>query len=197
MLDLATTQCVDTQPVAALDGGNHHQCIRVECPRWAVLATYPQAEAWAEANLRQRGFEPYLPRYTTQVRDRAIRSLWHTVQRPLFTSYIFCQHNPADPWRPIRYCPGIRANLLGGNELQYASSDAVEAVRAAEAAGRCQLPEKMLWRPGAACRLGDGAFQGHEAVVLTVTRNNATVALMMFGCLRNVSVTLNCLMPRD
>src|SRR5215469_15860295 len=84
--------------------------------RWAVLVTYPQAEEWAQANLALRGYKPYLPLYAVRVRHPRLRWLGQILHRPLFPGYIFCPHNPADPWRPIRYCPGIRANPSEASE---------------------------------------------------------------------------------
>ena len=185
----------DLQPVAVRDVDHHYPCIRV---RWAVLATQPQAETWAEQNLRQRGYNPYVPRYAARQRDRVIRSQFHIILRPLFPGYIFCQHDPRDPWRPIRFCPGIRANLLGGNGIQYAREGAVEAVQAAEDIRRVLPPPNRLWSPGKPCAVSY-APAGRElpGVVLQVGTDMATVAMMWFGALREVAVQLDCLRGRD
>jgi transcription antitermination factor NusG len=34
-----------------------------------------------------------------------------SVHRPLFTGYVFAAMTDADPWTPVRYCPGVRAIL--------------------------------------------------------------------------------------
>jgi hypothetical protein len=166
-------------------------CIRL--PRWAVLATYGGAELWAETNLRQRGYQPYLPLYATMQRDRVTPSMRHYALKPLWPGYIFCRHTPGEPWRPIRYCPGVRANLLGGKAIQYAPEAAVEAVRAGEALRRLPVPEKPVWAPGAPCSLATG----QSGVVLSVSPSSAVVLTMMFGALREATVSLDCLKPRD
>jgi len=174
-------------------GAQHRPCIRV---RWAVLATQPQGEHWAEQNLRQRGYQPYLPLFASMQRDRTIPTFKRLALKPLFPGYIFCQHDPRDPWRPIRYCPGIRANLLGGKGIQYAQDAAVSALQATDAQ-RLLPSHEPPWRPGAACELRDGPFSGQPAVVLSVGSEMALVSLLMFGALRQVAVQLGCLRTRD
>jgi hypothetical protein len=185
-------------PSDAHNRSDHHRCIRVQGTRWAVLATYPQAEPWAESNLRQRGYNPFLPRYAARQRDRVTPTLTHVVLRPLFAGYIFVQHDPADPWRPIRYCPGVRANLLGGNGIQYANAADISALEATEAARRSLAPENRSWAPGTPCSPRKGyALEGLPGVVLSVHRDQATVAIMLFGHLRRVTMDANCLVARD
>jgi transcription antitermination factor NusG len=188
-LDANPPQCVATQPAA-----HHPACIRV---RWAVLATYPKAEAWAEQNLRQRGYTPFLPRYTTRVRDHSIPSLVREASRPLFAGYIFCQHNTADPWRPIRYCPGIRANLIGGKGVQYANAGAVSVLQASEALRHRPTPQEPSWRPGDACQPRDGPFGGLPGVVLNTERHNATVGILFLGQLREVVYPFDAIISRN
>jgi transcription antitermination factor NusG len=191
-LDATMPECVATP-----DSRNDPACIRVGQPRWAVLATYPQSEAWAESNLRQRGYTPFLPRYTARIRDRTTPTLTRIVERPLFPGYIFCQHDPRDPWRPIRYCPGIRANLIGGLGVQYARAGDISVLEASEALRRTPTTPGSLWRPGAPCQPRDGPFQGLPAVVIEVERQIAKVAIVMFGELRQVSVDVSSLVARE
>ena len=191
-LDATVNECVATP-----DSRNDPACIRVQQPRWAVLATYPQAEAWAESNLRQRGYTPFLPRYTARIRDRSLPTLLRTVSRPLFPGYIFVQHDPRDPWRPIRYCPGIRANLIGGLGVQYARAGDVEAVQAAQAQPAPIDQPDATRRVGAAVAPASGPFAQHQGVVLEIRGNRAVLAMLLFGELRQVSVDVSSLVARD
>ena len=191
-LDAAVNECVATP-----DSRNDPACIRVGQPRWAVLATYPQAEAWAESNLRQRGYTPFLPRYTARIRDRTTPTLTRTVIRPLFPGYIFCQHDPRDPWRPIRYCPGIRANLIGGLGVQYARAGDVEAVQAAQAQPAPIDQPDATRRVGAAVAPASGPFAQHQGVVLEIRGNRAVLAMLLFGELRQVLVDVSSLVARE
>src|SRR5215469_41339 len=165
--------------------------------RWAVLVTYPQAEEWAQANLALRGYKPYLPLYAVRVRHPRLRWLGQVLRQPLFPGYIFCPHNSADPWRPIRYCPGIRANLLGGVGVQYARAADVEALQATEPFRRSPLPPGAEWAPGDACSLAAGVFKGQPAAVTAIEDEIAEVSVIMLGELRSVRVPVDCLIPRD
>ena len=191
-LDAAVNECVATP-----DSRNDPACIRVGQPRWAVLATYPQAEAWAESNLRQRGYTPFLPRYTARIRDRSLPTLVRTVSRPLFPGYIFCQHDPRDPWRPIRYCPGVRANLIGGLGSSMPVRAIVEAVQAAQAQPAPIDQPDATRRVGAAVAPASGPFAQHQGVVLEIRGNRAVLAMLLFGELRQVSVDVSSLVARD
>jgi transcription antitermination factor NusG len=191
MLDAAPhSRLDDLEPDSPKQAG----CIR---HRAAVLATYSQAETWAETNLRQRGYDPFVPRYTARRRDRVTPSLWHFVRRPLFPGYIFVPYSPPDLWRPIRYCPGIRANLLGGNGIQYVSADVLEAIRASLALSAAYLPEIAYVAPGMAVSLRKGiAFEGLPGVVLEVAGEMAKVSIMFLGQLREVVVHIDNLRLR-
>jgi transcription antitermination factor NusG len=171
----------------------------VEHLRWAVLATYPQSEAWAEQNLRQRGYSPFLPRYLAKVRDRSLPTITRLVERPLFAGYIFCQHNPPDPWRPIRYCPGIRANLIGGKGIQYANSEAVVRLQAAQAFAATQQRKEARWASGDAVAPRVGPFAGLPGAILAVEpkMETATVGILFLGQLREVVYPFEALVERQ
>jgi transcription antitermination factor NusG len=169
----------------------------VEHLRWAVLATYPKAEAWAEQNLQQRGYNPFLPRYLAKVRDRSLPTITRLVERPLFPGYIFCQHNPPDPWRPIRFCPGIRANLIGGKGIQYANSEAVVRLQAVQELAATQPSETSHWHLGDAVAPRVGPFSGLPGVVIALREENATVGILFLGQLREVVYPFDALAERQ
>jgi transcription antitermination factor NusG len=119
------------------------------------------------------------------------------VERPLFAGYIFCQHNPPDPWRPIRYCPGIRANLIGGKGIQYANSEAVVRLQAAQAFAATQQRKEARWASGDAVAPRVGPLMGLPGVVLAVEGENATVGVLFLGQLREVTYPFDALVSRD
>jgi transcription antitermination factor NusG len=179
-------------------GHDHPQC-HCNSPRsgWIVVCTHPQAERWADANLRRSGFRTYLPLYAAKRRDPVLHTLTRVVQRPLFSGYVFCWHDSRDSWRPVYETPGVRGVIKNGNQIQWVRAGAVEAVRAAEAARRCPTAETAEWAPGVPCSLALGPLAGTSAVVVSVGADMALVAMMMFGELREVAVQLDCLRPRD
>lgn len=195
MLDAATQPLVDAVKLGAQ---KHPGCIRLQGPRWAVLATHSQAETWAEANLRQRGYTAFVPRYSARKRDPVVATLHRAVVRPLFPGYVFALHDPRDPWRPLRFCPGVRANLLGGTRVQYARSGAVEALQAGEAQRRCIAAPMTPWRPGMACRVAVGVFAGLPACVTAVEQHDTAMVMVMFlGELRDVLMPTDCIVARE
>jgi transcription antitermination factor NusG len=164
---------------------------------WAVCRSNPQAERWADANLRLQGYQTYLPLYATKQRDRVLRTMWHQVEKPLFTGYLFVWLTRRDVWRPIRETPGVHSLLLCGNRLQYAHAGAVEALQAGEDLRRQPSPETSAWRVGASCAIGGGVFEGHEAVVMELRGQNAVVSLVAFGSLQRAVVAVSALTGRN
>jgi transcriptional antiterminator RfaH len=121
----------------------------------------------------------------------------HHVIRPLFPRYLFLQFDHlAESWSPVRATPGVLDLIRSGSELHYANAGAVEALEATQDARRSQPPEISQWASGAPCALRYGPCAGLPAVITAVTRETATIAIMMLGHLRNVSVPLDCLAPR-
>jgi transcriptional antiterminator RfaH len=195
-----TIPMLDAAPHTRLDADNphdHHGCYSIRDPRWACVYTHPQAETWADTNLRQAGYVTFLPTFATRVRDNAIPSLWHPVQRPLFPRYLFIRFNHlTESWTPIRATPGVQDLVRCGSTPAYASEAAVSALQAGQAARATPTPPSAIWAPGVPCSLATGPFAEHQAVVMSVGHDMALVALMMFGHLREVAVQLDALQPR-
>jgi transcription antitermination factor NusG len=175
--------------------------IRAPCrcngARWTVVTVWPQADRYAASNLRRQGYVAFLPLTTVMRRDRVVSTLRHRVEVPLFSGYLFVQHDPRDSWTPIRTTPGVRSMLRNGNQLQYASAGAVEAVQAASALAASTTQDDASWAPGAAVALSSGAFAGHPAVVLRVHHDTAHLSVMLFGALRQVQAPVAWLAARD
>ncbi|HEY2418105.1 MAG TPA: transcription termination/antitermination NusG family protein, partial [Steroidobacteraceae bacterium] len=150
----------------------------------------PKAERRAHAALHHRGYDPYLPLITVRR-----RSVWHS--EPLFPGYLFIHLDLARPWYPIRWAPGVYYLLTVAGLPQSCAAGAVEAVQAAEAERATQHPTAASWAPGMACSPTTGPFRDYPAVITSVTRETATLAIMMLGQLRNVSVPLDCLKARN
>lgn len=194
MLDVTAQPVI--QPTATRDVANHHPCYSM--PRWACVYTHPQAERWADTNLRRQGYATYLPLHRVRIRDNAIRSLWHTVERPLFGRYLFIRFDHLhESWSPIRATPGVVDLVRQGREVSYARAGSLEAVQAALAEAATQPPDSPQWAPGTPVELVAGAFYGLPAVVLKTGQDMALVAIMMLGHLREISVSLDCLRARD
>jgi transcription antitermination factor NusG len=167
--------------------------IPARCGRyWAVCHTHPQAERWAASNLTRRGFEVFLPLATVRRRDRVLPTLSHAVVVPMFPGYLFVLID--SHWTPVRYSPGVHRLLMDGDgKPNRLDASVVELLRAVQ-----DLPaDPEPWTPGTPCSLTTGPLRGHPGVVLSVSRQFAHVAVLLFGALRDVSAPVSWLTPRD
>jgi transcription antitermination factor NusG len=160
-------------------------------PDWFVAATYPKAEHRAYAALHLKGYRPWLPLITVRTPKREYRTI------PIWPGYVFLQLDLAHPWYPIRFAPGVFQLLaIDGKPTPCAKGlpEAVDAVLAERAVHQRETPQLA---PGLAVAVAKGMLEGHHAVVLAVGREKARIAIMLFGALREATVALNCLKPRD
>ena len=159
--------------------------------RWFVVASYPRAERRAHAALHLKGYCPYLPLVTVRRPDRS----YHT--HALFPGYLFVHLDPAKPWYPIRFAPGVFSLLTIEGIPNPCPAGAVEALQATDAARASPLPASSYWAPGMPCSLAVGTLAAVPGVVLEVRDDMAFVSTMMFGHLREISVSVDCLRARD
>jgi transcription antitermination factor NusG len=184
--------------VLSPEGVTPDRCGSHTAPSWHVAQTHPQAERWAATCLAEQGFATYLPLCTVIRQDRVTRTMTRPVQVPLWPRYVLVRFALTDPWGPVQHTRGVAALLMDQPGKPGTVPDGlVEALQAGEAARRTVGAPDAPWHPGAPCRLAGGAFAGHDAVVLTVGRDVATVALVIFGALRQAIVGLPLLTTRD
>lgn len=160
-------------------------------PAWCAVVTHAQAERRAAASLHRYGFESYLPLVTIR------RPCRHYHTGPLFPRYVFVRLDLSRGWSPVTAAPGVFQLVAFDGRPATCSDAVVEAVKAAvdgfEALGATTTP----WKPGTPCSLALGPLAGMPAVVTEVSRETATVAVLMFGHLREVAVQLDALTPRE
>ena len=166
-------------------------------PGWAVAHTRSQAELWAASNLRQRGYQTYLPLCAIRIRDRVIPTMTRIVSRPLFAGYLFVRHDPRDSWRPIYETPGIASVLKNGSQLQYARDADIRALQAGDDARATPPHPGASWAPGMPCRAATSPLRDLDAVVTQVHGTNATIGLIMLGQMRQLTVPVACLVARE
>lgn len=198
-IDPPGERVVITQPARDSAEAGCRSIRGVDAPpaRWACVYTQPQAERWADQNLRRIGYQTYLPMLAVRRRDPVTPTMHHDVLVPLFSRYLFVQFDhTTESWSPIRACPGVVDLVRSGSQIQYARADVLSVLQAGEAVRRTSTPPEGVWRPGAACRLAGGPCHGLDAVVVAVGRRKALVAVMMLGALREVMVQLTALEAR-
>lgn len=172
--------------------------IRVGAPAWACVHTYPQAEYFAEANLRAKGYETWLPLVRIRRRDRVVRTMWHNVEVPAYSRYVLVLHRPDEPWTPIRYTEGIRDLVKVGSRPAHASDMAVKALRSLlETSLHSGERQDTGFAPGTPLRWITGALKGLDAIALNSNTVRTTVSVIMLGQLRTLVVPTASLAPRD
>jgi len=195
MLD--SPQVVVPQPRTALADEPHlPECRSIGEPRWAVATCRPRADRWAQFNLHRLGYTCYRPTYAVRVASPHGGS--HVETRSLFPGYLFIRFDAAAAsWSPIRDTPGVADLVRAGPSVAYARPGAVEALQATDELRAIPTPASASWAPGMPCSPATGVLAGAPAVVVDTNGLVATVAVMMLGQLRHVSVPVDSLVGRD
>lgn len=156
-------------------------------PDWYVVCTQPRREEVALANLRQQGFEAYLPLYKT-VKKSPAGSL--PVFEPMFPRYVFFR-----PGRPSLSISGARSTRGVSFVLSFGVSpavlkpDEVRLIRACESErNRADFSEISLFQPGRRVRLSGHGLRGLEGLVQSVSAKRVTLLIELLGGQKTVSV---------
>lgn len=126
---------------------------------WYVLHVVANHEKRVAQHLGVRCLEHYLPLYTERSRwtDRSV-----TLERPLFTGYVFVRFAPKSRLSVIS-TPGV-LRLLGDDDGSTVSADEIGRIRDGLAKGCLLRPHSGL-SVGTLVRVRNGVFQGVEGVV--------------------------------
>ena len=147
--------------------------------RWHAVLCKPRREALAEANLRNQGFEVYLPRMIG-VRRRAGR--WEHTIEPLFPRYLFL--NEGEGGRglaPVRSTPGVSDLVRSAGAPARVPPGVVEALRdAADPRTGCHRSGRELFAAGARVRFAAGPLAGLEGVFDTACGDARVIVLFDF-----------------
>lgn len=139
--------------------------------RWYLIATEPQRERYAGAELGQQGFCIYLPLVLEAVR-RGRRTSWD--RRPLFPGYLFAWFDRADTarWSAIFRTKGCVAPVRIAGALAALTDAQYRGLRGLEAPdGVIRLddaPPRARLTPGETVRVTSGPWAGFLGEVLSV-----------------------------
>ena len=130
---------------------------------WHAVLCKPRREALAEANLRNQGFEVYLPRMVGLCR-RSGR--WERRIEPLFPRYLFL--NEGDGGRalaPVRSTLGVSDLVRSAGAPVRVPPGIVEALRdSADPETGCHRFRVAPFAPGERVRFAAGPFKGLEGL---------------------------------
>ncbi len=156
-------------------------------PPWFLAYTRPRLESVALQNLRQQGFDAYLPLYKCLKKTDAGS---HAAFEPMFARYVFFRPlHASQSIGPARSTRGVGHVVSFGHELATIGSDTLEAIRQLEQErNAADLAELGSLRPGCPVRFCNPAFSGLEGLVKTVSRQRVVVLLELMGRQQVVTV---------
>lgn len=145
--------------------------------RWYAAYTRPQAETRAGRELRQQGFEAFLP-LERRLRRHARRT--DTVLRPLFPRYLFVALDiERQRWRAVDGTRGIVHLVRRGELPAPVPVGVVEDLRArADAEGTVPVETLALFAPGQKLQVVAGPFAGHTGRYESLTADQRVVLLL-------------------
>lgn len=146
-----------------------------ERTRWVAVHAHPGREHSAANNLRDQGYESYVPVIRKQVRHARVT---RDVLRPLFPSYLFVRFHPEmQRWRPILSTVGVRSVVCTGDEPCAVPDSFILQLKAREENG-------VIVRSAAARHIGDtvriahGALDGVAGEIIGLPENDRLIVLM-------------------
>lgn len=180
---------------------------------WYVVRANIKSEAKAAENIRQAGFDVYLPRQRYEVKHR--RTNTYTVkERPLMMRYLFVgMAHDALHFGFVRSCEGVERFLevegrpirvlhkhvdaILDAEIDMRFDDTRQArIHRKEEARTVKETVRMKFKPGTMVDIVEGPFADFSAVVSVVTKSGNVEALVqLFGRLSTVSFDPKQLQP--
>ncbi len=162
--------------------------------RWHAVLCKPRREALAEANLRNQGFEVYLPR---MVRVRRKAGRWAQVIEPLFPRYMFL--NAEDTKRslaPVRSTLGVSGLVRFCGAPALVPPGVVESLRdAVDPETGCHPYGRAPFAAGERVRFSAGPFAGLEGVFdMESGEARAIVLLELLGKTNRLTVSRDWLL---
>lgn len=145
--------------------------------RWHVAYTQPLAETRAAQELRQQGFDAFLP-LCRRLRRHARRT--ESVLRPMFPRYLFVAIDlQSQPWRSVNGTRGVVHLVRQGDRPAAVPAGVVESLRArADASGAVPLAALAAFEPGQRLVVADGPFAGHVGRYEAMTEGDRVILLL-------------------
>ena len=157
--------------------------------RWFVVQTQVNGEAKAAQNLKQQGYDVYLPRYLK--RRRHARKVDFTA-KPLFPRYMFVAIDMATQrWRSVQSTFGVSRLVCNGDEPAAVPEGVVDALKQREdERGFVRMDLKPSFAVGDKVRVLAGAFMDNAGLFHGIAdHDRVSILLDMLG--RKVRVLLD------
>jgi len=157
--------------------------------RWHAVYTQARLELWARANLWERGFEVYIPRY---LKNRRHARKMDRVAAPLFPRYLFVRADlAAGGQRAIDSAPGAVGLVRFGATPSVVCDQVISEIQAREGEdGFIQLSREAVYAAGEAVRIETGSLCDQVGIFQCAT-DDARVVILLNLMGRRVPVTLS------
>lgn len=158
---------------------------------WFVIYTNVNCEARAQKGLAAGGYATFLPILRKSIRHARRR---HTVDRPLFTRYLFVGLDPArDGWFAVRGTHGVESVLGHEGVPEPVPAEVIAQLRAAQASGRFDLTRaRASFRRGDRVAVEGGPFGDFVAEVATANDGKRVEILhQLFGRLTRMRIDVS------
>jgi len=144
------------QPSAEAKGGA--SSLIIDDWRWYVVHAKAREEHRALENLERQGYRCLLPLCEKEVVRKARRTV---ISEPLFPRYLFVALSRVQSdWSRIRSTRGVARLVQFGMQFPSLSAETVDALC------RVRPDRQILFEPGTAVRITEGAFSGLDAIYL-------------------------------
>jgi len=158
--------------------------------KWYAVQSKPGQAERAEQELRNQGFEVFLPLITVEKLQRGKR-----VEKiePLFPGYLFIELSElASNWRPIRSTRGVARILTFGDKPAIVPDDVIELLRDSLK----HAADKPSLEPNQTVRIASGPFNNLNAVFVEYDgEKRAFLMLELLGQWQRLSLPLNAINP--
>lgn len=143
--------------------------------RWYIVQTRARAEEKAVVNLRNQGFEVYLPQYSKT--RRHARRVEH-IKAPLFPRYLFVKFDETvERWRSINGTYGVSGLVSFGDEPASVPSEIIAEIQSREDDNGLISIAKNF-KVGEALKIVDGALSGCVGLFAEIADDKRVILLL-------------------
>lgn len=140
---------------------------------WALVVSQPNKERLAVQNIRNQGYEYYLP----MIREKVIRQGKQIeLARPLFRNYIFTRIQAQ--WSSLTGTYGVSGIVLEGRSPQRVPERVIETLKnRQDKDGFIRLDEKEELEKGQTVKINSGPFEGHIGIYEGMSADERAIVL--------------------
>jgi transcription antitermination factor NusG len=151
--------------------------------KYWLVATYKINEInRAEINLKNQGFDYYLPKIVTKKYNS------NPKEEAMFPGYIFI-NTDIDKCLSVSYTKGIKSIIKFGEKISYIANEEIKSISRVEKSSRLEpLVEKI--EIGQEVNIKNGSFKGNVAKICSLPSNKRVgILLHILGSSRRIDIS--------